>query len=179
MPVCSVLAPKKALTSVLRWFLFSDMDFWKFSLVWIHTRHLLSCDRFGDFPWKEILFNKNIYRCQDLTLTKRYLRVRFHLCGAVAERSPLSGADFWVSVFSCCVFPLWRCVGGAEAGVRGDSAEWVLEPFFRSALQSGSGLETIGINSLEAAILILKILLLNSRVAMVMQANGNFAQDWK
>ena len=57
-------------------------------------------------------------------------RVRFHLCEAVAERSPLGGPDFWVSVFSCCVFPLWRCSGGAEAGVRGRSAEWVLEPFF-------------------------------------------------
>ena len=68
------------------------------------------------------------------------VRVRFHLCGAVAERSPLGGADFWVSVFSCCVFPLWRCGGGAEAGVRGGSVEWVLEPFFRSALRSGSGL---------------------------------------
>ena len=57
------------------------------------------------------------------------LRVRFHLCGAVAERSPLGGADFGVSVFSCCVFPLWRWGGGAEAGVRGRYAEWVLEPF--------------------------------------------------
>ena len=79
------------------------------------------------------------------------VRVRFHLRGAVAERSPLSGADFWVSVFSCCVFPLWRCGDGVEVGVRGGSAEWVLEPFFRSALRSGSGLETIGINSLEVS----------------------------
>ena len=79
------------------------------------------------------------------------LRVRFHLCGTVAERSPLGGGDFWLSVFSCCVFPLRRCGGGAEAGVRGGSAEWVLEPFFRSALRSGSGLETIGIDSLEVS----------------------------
>ena len=71
------------------------------------------------------------------------VRVRFHLRGAVAERSPLSGADFWVSVFSCCVFPLWRCGGGAEAGVRGGSAEW--------ALRSGRGLKTIGIKSLEVS----------------------------
>ena len=76
------------------------------------------------------------------------VRVCFHLRGAVVERSPLSRAEFWVPVFSCCV---WRCGGGAEAGVRGGSAERVLEPFFRSALRSGSGLETIGINSLEVS----------------------------
>ena len=42
--------------------------------------------------------------------------------------------------------------GGAETGRRRVSAagpqEWVLEPFFRSALRSGSGLETIDLKSL-------------------------------
>ena len=53
------------------------------------------------------------------TVVCRNIRVRFQSCGAVAERSPLGGADFWVSVFSCSVFLLyiymavrWRC-GGA------------------------------------------------------------------
>ena len=49
-------------------------------------------------------------------------KVRFHLRGAAAGRSPQGGADFWVTVFSCCVFPLRRFGGGAEAGVRGGSA---------------------------------------------------------
>ena len=38
------------------------------------------------------------------------IKVCFHLCGAVAVRPPLARADFWVSMFSCCAFPLWRCV---------------------------------------------------------------------
>ena len=66
--------------------------------------------------------------------------------GAVAA----GRTGFWgFSVFMLCVSTMavrWRCGGG---GVRGGSAEWVLEPFFRSALRSGSGLETIGINCLE------------------------------
>ena len=45
--------------------------------------------------------------------------------------------------------------GGAEVGRRRVSAadlqEWVLEPFFHSALQSGSGFETIGLTSLEVS----------------------------
>ena len=75
------------------------------------------------------------------------MRVRFHLCGAIAERSLLGGADFWASLFSCCVFPLWRCGGGGPRRIHrmGPGA------IFRSALRSGSGLETIGIDSLEVS----------------------------
>ena len=51
-----------------------------------------------------------------------------------SEISPLAGADFWVSVFSCCVFPLRQCGDGVEAVRRLESAsdpqEWVLVPFF-------------------------------------------------
>ena len=50
------------------------------------------------------------------------VKVRFHLRGWVAEPSPQCGADFWGTVFSCCVFPLRRGGGGTEAGVRGGSA---------------------------------------------------------
>ena len=44
------------------------------------------------------------------------------LRGVVAERSPQCGADFWVTVFSCCVFPLRRGGDGTEASVRDGSA---------------------------------------------------------
>ena len=81
----------------------------------------------------------------------KHIKVRFHLRRAVAERLPQYDADFCVTVFSSCVFPLRRDGGGTEPGARSGSQEWVLEPFLRSTLRSGSGLETIGLTSLEVS----------------------------
>ena len=72
-----------------------------------------------------------------------------------AELSAQCGADFWVTVFSCCVFPLRR--GGTEAGVRcgpigmGHRAIFPFRPAVWRQLTSS-------LFSIKDAILILKML---------------------
>ena len=69
----------------------------------------------------------------------------FPLTRSLAERI------FWFQCFHVVYFYF----GGAEAVWRrvsaADPQEWPLEPCFRSALRRGSGLETIGIKSLEVS----------------------------
>ena len=77
------------------------------------------------YVWTYIWFVlKPIFRPRPLCacMGEHTLRVRFHLHGAVAERSLQCGADFWVTVFSYCLFPQRRGGGRTEADARGGSA---------------------------------------------------------
>ena len=61
----------------------------------------------------------------------RSVKFYFHSCREFAGWSPRAVADFCVSLFSCCVFPLRRGCG-RRARMRASMADpqaWVLDPF--------------------------------------------------
>ena len=109
----------------------NQLSFFRYSLVLI--------------PKRKYLVGASLIRCRKTGTPSTFPLTRSG-SGVVTSADRIWG----YSVFMLCFH-----YGGADAGRKRVSTagpqEWVLEPFFRSALQSGSGFETIGFKSLEVS----------------------------